>query len=69
MRTKPTVHYTAGYVELHMLPNGKGMYARIYALDHPHLGEGDIRTSRIVNIDPHTGAVETMNTIYIPTPA
>jgi hypothetical protein len=44
------------------------MTARLYALNHPHLGAGEVRTSRVLNIDIATGIIETRNTIYAPLP-
>ena len=34
---------------------------------HPrnHLNGGSVRTSKIVNYDPETGRIETLNTVYI----
>jgi len=62
---KPTVYYAHRTLELHLLEEG-GMIARLYAMNHPRLGDGDIRTSRILSIDASTGTVETLNTIYAP---
>jgi hypothetical protein len=39
-------------------------YARVYGLDHPILGKGDIRTS-IVLKKHDDGSFETMNTLYV----
>lgn len=61
---KPTVRY-AGPAELHMWPH-IGMVARLYAVDHPRLGAGHVRTSRIIQVDVNTGMIETSNTLYVP---
>lgn len=37
----------------------------VYALNHPKLGEGQVRTSQVMDIYDD-GSFETMNTIYIP---
>ncbi len=39
--------------------------ARVYGLDHPVLGEGDIRTSSIQYFF-EDGSFETKNTVYVP---
>jgi hypothetical protein len=63
---KPVVHYADGTFEIHL--HDGGMTARLYALNHPHLGAGEVRTSRVLNIDTTTGIIETRNTIYAPLP-
>ena len=64
---KPVVHYADGTFEIHLHEQG-GMFARLYALNHPHLGAAEVRTSRVLNIDATTGIIETRNTIYAPLP-
>lgn len=39
--------------------------ASVYALNHPHLGETQVRTSQVMEIYDD-GSFETMNTMYIP---
>jgi hypothetical protein len=39
--------------------------AMVYALNHPKLGEGQVRTSQVMEIYDD-GSFETMNTMYIP---
>jgi len=62
---KPIVHYTTS--EWYMSEDSDGepfMFARVYALDHPELKEGDIRTSKILKFIAD-GEFETMNSIYV----
>ena len=40
-------------------------YARVRGLDHPVLGEDDIRTSIVVK-KHDDGSFETLNTLYVP---
>lgn len=40
-------------------------YARVRGLDHPILGEDDIRTSIVVK-KHDDGSFETLNTLYVP---
>lgn len=59
---KPTVHYdpaVSGKAHL-------GLPAFLYALDHPRLGAGPIRTSVVIDLCIETGRIETMNTVYLP---
>lgn len=63
---KPVVHYMgrADIIETH----SQGIpytYASLYALDHPKLGRGTVRTSVILR-KSNRGIIETMNTIYEP---
>jgi hypothetical protein len=59
---KPVVHYL-GPAEF--VPLGDDRFvARVYALDHPHLGETNVRTSVIVG-DMDESRFETVNTVYI----
>lgn len=60
---KPIVHFEKDTFELH--ESHGGTYARVYAYDHPRLGEEWIRTSLILR-DLDDGGFETMNTIYKP---
>jgi hypothetical protein len=76
---KPTVRFlgepTFYYVELAPMhqkvygqyadDEGYVEYARVYGLDHPILGKGDLRTS-IVLKKHDDGSFETMNTLYVP---
>lgn len=62
---KPIVHYTKS--EFYQGEDDLGepyMFARVYALDHPTLGEEDIRTSKIIKFIAE-GEFETMNTMYV----
>jgi hypothetical protein len=61
--TKPTVHYTD---DLELMWTKLGYVARIIVTDHPKLGMGEVRTSRILRIDFETGVFETLNTYYVP---
>lgn len=65
---KPVVHYilredTGGsndsFIQL-------GAAAYVEAVDHPRLGHQDVRTSRVIRIEPNTGVFETYNTVYKP---
>lgn len=61
---KPVVWYT-GVPEFHvgqMEDGSRFEYARVRAANHPRLGTGDIRTSRVIR-KFHLG-FETKNTIY-----
>jgi len=40
--------------------------ARLEVVNHPHIGNGMVRTSEIVSFNPHGGIIETRNTIYVP---
>lgn len=40
--------------------------ARLEVVNHPLIGDGNIRTSEIVSFNPQGGIIETKNTIYIP---
>lgn len=66
MQDKPIVHFrgdpTFHYAEWEGI---EWQYARVWALDHPTLGEGDIRTSQIVHRF-EDGSFETRNTVYKP---
>lgn len=79
MTDKPTVRfagkatfYTVALAPMHQNIYGQYAdeegfveYARIYGLDHPILGAGDLRTS-IVLKKHDDGSFETMNTLYVP---
>lgn len=79
MTDKPTVHfkgtaafYPAPLAPMHQKTYGQYAneyneveYACVYGLDHPILGEGDIRTSIVVQKYPD-GSFETLNTLYVP---
>ena len=62
---KPIVHYTKS--EYYQSEDSDGepfLFARVYVLDHPKLGEGDIRTSKILKFIAE-GEFETMNSLYV----
>ena len=40
--------------------------AYVHALNHPKLGEMDVRTSKVISYDKQTGVFETLNSIYTP---
>ena len=62
-KTKPVVFYRGSAEITHM---GEGQrYAVLYALNHPKLGRGSVRTSLIENMSD-CGIIETLNTIYQP---
>jgi hypothetical protein len=61
--TKPTVHFNGE--AMFMQAYDSSYYASVFALDHPKLGRGWVRTSRIVS-KSGDGSFETMNTIYVP---
>ena len=66
--TKPTVHFIppATYQTVHDIASGTdATVAHVYALDHPILGQTDVRTSRILNRF-EDDSFETLNTIYVP---
>ena len=42
--------------------------ARLEVVNHPHKGDGNLRTSEIVSFNPQGGIIETSNTIYVPEP-
>jgi hypothetical protein len=42
--------------------------ARLEVVNHPHIGNGIVRTSAIVSFNPAGGVIETRNTIYVPMP-
>jgi hypothetical protein len=60
---KPIVKYEESSFELH--ESHGGTYAKVWAYDHPRLGEEWVRTSLILR-DLDDGGFETMNTIYKP---
>lgn len=66
MQDKPIVHFR-GEVSFHYgeWEGIEWQYARVWALDHPVLGEGDVRTSQIIHRF-EDGSFETRNTIYKP---
>lgn len=47
------------------LESGPVEVAHVYGLDHPRLGKGHIRTSRVLH-KFDDGSFETLNTIYKP---
>lgn len=59
---KPTVKYRKSDA---FIPNIGGR-AYLYVYDHPEFGEQEVTTSTIVSHDTMTGAVETLNTVYVP---
>lgn len=62
---KPVVWYS-GKPEFHQAVGDDGepwVYARVYAINHPKLGTGYIRTSMILT-EPKDEGFETRNTIY-----
>lgn len=58
---KPVVYFDAQLDPLVVV----GGCAYVYALNHPVLGEMDVRTSTVQVINPD-GSFETLNTVYIP---
>ncbi len=59
---KPTVHYL-GEPEIGCSNNDlTKLFAWVYALDHPKLGTGTVRTSLMIS--KHENGFETLNTIY-----
>jgi hypothetical protein len=42
--------------------------AKLEVVNHPTIGDGNIRTSEIVSFNPQGGIIETRNTIYVPEP-
>lgn len=64
--SKPTVHF-AGQAEFITFDyQGEEVtVARVYALDHPKLGQQNVRTSRVIE-RRDDGSFETMNTVYVP---
>jgi hypothetical protein len=66
--TKPIVQFLppATFYDYHSeLTEKTYELARVYALDHPRLGQGDIRTSIILKHN-EDGSFETLNTHYAP---
>ena len=65
---KKVVHFLgeAQFVPVEIIETGEQCeVARVWALDHPRLGKGDVRTSRIVQ-KFDDGSFETLNTMYRP---
>ena len=60
MEQKPVVHYIG---EPLFIIEGQCAYARVQVLDHPRLGAGEVKTSRIMK-EIEEGCFETLNTIY-----
>jgi len=60
--TKPKVTY-AGVPEFYTVGEDEG--CRIYVFDHPRLGNGWVRTSKVIKKNPD-GSFETLNTLYEP---
>ena len=54
----------AGTADFFEWPTGDKV-ASVYALDHPRLGRGTVRTSAVLKIN-EDGSFETLNTIYTP---
>ena len=61
--TKPIVHYDGEAMFLQAYDSS--YYASVFALDHPVVGRGWVRTSNIVS-KSGDGSFETLNTIYAP---
>ena len=61
--TKPTVRFTGEPLFESAWPNCEIAY--VHTLDHPRLGEQDIRTSAVMKKN-EDGSFETLNTIYVP---
>jgi hypothetical protein len=59
---KPVVHYILNEDSLVAL----GAAAEVEAVDHPRLGHQEVRTSRVIRVEPNTGIFETLNTVYTP---
>lgn len=59
---KPVVTFTG---QATFSYSGDNEVARVYALDHPRLGMGIVRTSIVQKHNPD-GSFETLNTIYKP---
>jgi hypothetical protein len=64
---KPVTHFReVTFHPVHIVDTGEySEVARVYVIDHPRLGQGLIRTSRIVQ-KFDDGSFETLNTIYKP---
>lgn len=62
-KSKPVVFYR-GNAQIMHVDDGK-RYANLYALNHPKLGRGNVRTSLIEYITDG-GIIETLNTVYQP---
>ena len=60
-KDKPIIRYTG---KPRFFDEGIYEYARVYGLNHPKLGEGDVRTSMILSKDKNGTTFETMNSIY-----
>ena len=60
-KDKPIIKYTG---KPRFFDEGIYEYARVYGLNHPKLGEGDVRTSMILSKDKNGTTFETMNSIY-----
>jgi hypothetical protein len=61
---KPVVHFIKGTPYRETLDD-ICWFSYVYALDHPRLGRGVIRTSQVIK-EFDDGSFETMNTIYVP---
>ena len=61
--TKPIVHYDGEpmFVQVY----NSDYYASVFALDHPKLGRGWVRTSKVISRNSD-GSFETRNSIYVP---
>ena len=70
MSDKPIVHYnTFAAVGIYTQEYDDGRtfrFARLWALDHPKLGQSEIRTSKVLSFDASSGRLETLNTVYVP---
>lgn len=66
MSNKPTCYYKFRVSK----SVGIGLTCRLFVENHPHLGDipygRRIYTSNVVDFDPATGRIETLNTIYLP---
>jgi hypothetical protein len=66
--TKPTVHFVAParFFNAEIMGTNEIIkLASVWALDHPRLSEGLVRTSIVLNINDD-GSFETLNTLYVP---
>lgn len=63
---KPVVHFVGEPLfETWELESGPIEVAHVYGLNHPRIGKGAIRTSRVLQ-KFDDGSFETLNTIYKP---
>lgn len=65
-KKKPTVHFAgdADFINYGSFEEPIPV-ARVYAIDHPILGENFLRTSKVIKKNDD-GSFETLNTLYVP---